>query len=245
MFIQARSVAVIAFVILVFTWAPHSSRGAVDLEFRPSIQTANPGDIIEIKLYAVSTGASQAMSAIEAIVAWDPAALELLGLNNNGPYTWLSSGFPNDSPQDGLNNPFTGLPANDGIAWYNALSRFPPSPPATATPSGLLVTSFRFKILNAGTTGVSMPSLYGQFTQTEVWDGVIPGLVVTRRIGGSSIILSDNSIPSVSFGGIFVMGLVIVVMGGWVLRLRRIPSDSLRSGSHGWAGITINGGRVR
>lgn len=53
-----------------------------------------------------------------------------------------------------LNAPYSGVPANDGNAWYNALSRFPPNPTAMAMPGGLLVTTFRFRVLSTDPTQV-------------------------------------------------------------------------------------------
>ncbi len=75
-------------------------------------------------------------------------------------YNWMSSGFPNDSGLDGLNDPFAGLPSNDGDCYYIAIKQIVCNgsfaPPAYAPPDGLLVTKFRFEVLDPGVAEVSM-----------------------------------------------------------------------------------------
>ena len=166
----------------------------VNLELRPLTQTANNGTIISIGLYAVSdTGTNQPFLALETILSWDPCRLKLMGKLDNGPYSWASSTFPNDSGLDGLNAPFGGpapfVPANDGDAFYQALSAFPPAQPSNATPTGLLVTTLRFQVLaDVGVTSVELLPEKGAFTETRVFDALIPGTEITGVLGAPSVV---------------------------------------------------------
>ncbi|MHC5110208.1 MAG: hypothetical protein ACYTHJ_10060 [Planctomycetota bacterium] len=168
-------------------------RAEVGLEWRPSVQSVDVGQTVEVGLYAVSeTGVDRPIAIVESILHWDPAALELLGLNENGPYEWFISAFPNDEAQDGLNAPFSGdppfVPDNDGDAWYNAVSQFPPAPPADATPDGLLVVSFQFTALSGGATQLELPAMAGKNTNSQVWDGEVAGVIITGTLGPPAII---------------------------------------------------------
>jgi len=158
---------------------------AVDLEWRDVLP--NPlvkGQTVEIGFYAASdTGVNQSISSVSLIMFWDPAKLRLLGKIDNGPYPWLSSSFPNDSALDGLNNTFM-----DGNGLYQAYSRLAPNPVAIATPSGLLVTTFRFQALTAGMTQVHMVASYGSSTETQVVDVNPAGLIITGSLGNPASI---------------------------------------------------------
>jgi len=153
---------------------------AVGLEFRPPQQGPVPiADIVAIGLYAVSgTGTDQAISAVSAVLVWDPDKLELLGVLNNGPVNWLISAFPNDSGLDGLNNTFL-----DGDALYKASTTPNPNPPALATSGGLLVTTIQFRAIGTGSAAVRMAASRGGFSKTQVTDAETIGLDITGTIG--------------------------------------------------------------
>ena len=96
----------------------------VDLEWRPIQSNAAVGDTVEIALLALSDDQSdQAVGLIEAILLWDETQLELLGHLENGPYVWFGPGFNDDSSFDGLNDPFAGIPNNDGNALFSTFSQ--------------------------------------------------------------------------------------------------------------------------
>jgi hypothetical protein len=144
----------------------------VNLEWRP-VGGFCVGVTTLVDLYAVSSDGetNEDMSAMDVIVSWDPAVLQLLGVDNTGnPYTWLFSGFSNDSGLDGLNNTF-----NDGNALYTAFAQL--GNPAFATPAGLRVTRFRFRgLIAAASSTIDMPLTMGSFSRSAVYDGTIPGL---------------------------------------------------------------------
>lgn len=196
-----QSTPVIAFLSFLCMVAP--SRAAVNLEWRPLSQPALQNSVVDVGLYAVldATGLNAEIGAIEVILSWDPSKLELVGkVDNSSPnYVWFISTFPDDHLQDGLNAPYTpgGTPANDGTAWYNALSQLGAGNEAVATTGGILVTTFRFRALALGTALVSMPATAGAHTHTRVLDGITPGLVTTGLLGPSaSIITSAGSVPA-------------------------------------------------
>jgi len=130
--------------------------GNVNLELRAERAVSRVGETVSIGLYAVSDSAEpQTFLALDAVLVWDPVGLKLIGRVNNGSFAWTASWFPKDDSLDGLNadcgpeqfcSSYSGIPFNDGDAWYQAFALFPDSGPV-ATPSGLLVTTFRFTAL--------------------------------------------------------------------------------------------------
>jgi hypothetical protein len=169
-----------------------SANASINLEFRPLAQTVNVGNPFNVGLYAVSDSvANQSIASIDALMSWDPVYIQLIGLTNNGPYSWFSSNFPNDAGVDGLNAPYTPIPANDGDAYYRAFRNF--SNPAFATPAGLLVTTFTFNALAlTPSTSLLIPSNLGSGSRSYVVDGLIAGLEVTGALGSSKITITPE-----------------------------------------------------
>lgn len=167
--------------------AAQAANASINLEFRPVAQTVNLGSNFDVGLYAVSDNASnQSISSIDVILNWDPTVISISGLNNNGPYGWLASNFPNDSSADGLNAPYTPVPGNDGTAYYRSFRNF--SNPAFATPAGLLVTTFQFgAIALTSSTNLSILPAFGSFTRSFVVDGFVAGQEVTGSLGQAKI----------------------------------------------------------
>ena len=153
---------------------------AVNLElFASSTGPFAVDDLVDVQIYANSDiGVDLAIGSLTAILTWNPSQLELVGRLDNGPYNWFTSGFPNDSALDGLNNTFA-----DGDAWYQASSQPMPNPPAQATVNGLLITTIRFRALAAGTAVVAIDDQRGQYSETVVGDYESPGLNITGSLG--------------------------------------------------------------
>ena len=167
--------------LLVVNAGLTAARANIDLELR-AVPEACASRVVAVDLYAVSDSAApQPLAAADVILVWDPDVLRLEGLDQSVtyPYAWLSSGFPNDQNLDGLNNTWL-----DGNALYVALARLGnPPQPAWATPQGLLMARFQFlKLLHGVNTAVTMPASLGLYSQTVVYHGFIPGLVVTGRL---------------------------------------------------------------
>jgi hypothetical protein len=159
----------------------------INLELR-AVPEACAARILTVSLYAVSdTAENQSIAAMNVILSWDPAVLQLRGTDNSGPYPygWSFSGFSNDHGLDGLNDTW-----EDGNAWYTARAQLGDPPvPAWATPEGLLVVTFKFRKLHVGTpTTVAMPPSMGLYSHTVVYDGVVPGLDVTGTLTPASVL---------------------------------------------------------
>lgn len=185
-------------------------RGAVILEWRPAAQTARTGDIVRLDLFAKSSSATpQPFRALSAIVTWDPTRLDLLGLDDaqNG-YPWLMSFFPNDAGLDRFNDDcgdgvfcsaYTGKPFNDGDAYYEALARFAPAPLPEATPGGLRITSFRFRVLRPGPAQVAFAPVGDGVARTRVVGAAAPGTDITGSLGPPAaidvIVMTAADIP--------------------------------------------------
>ena len=180
----------------------------VHLELRPAQPQVDLGDTVRIGLYAVSDQEiDQAVGGIDAIVSWDPRVLTLAGHEDDGPYTWMFSWFPNDIELDRLNDTWS-----DGDAWYQSLRRGAPNPPAMATADGLLVTTLVFTAVGPATvTRISLIPEAEFFTKTRVLDGLVTGRIITGQLvpGRFSILLcgpvadldDDCDVDSTDFEG--------------------------------------------
>ncbi len=161
-----------------------SSEALINLEWRPMSQTSEVGARVEIGLYAVSDDPEmdQLIAAMDVIVSWDPAHLQLIGVDCIGCPNWLFSGFSNDPY--GINEE---IPPQDGVGIYSALS--PLGMPIPATPQGTLVTIFQFDALAiTDDTLVDILESAGSPTgYTVVYDGTVPGLDVTGTLGNAHV----------------------------------------------------------
>jgi hypothetical protein len=162
---------------------------SVDLELQAAPTVVQSGDLFDVVLRAYSgTCADQPTASIALILDWDPAFVRLAGKTPPA-QPWPSSQFPNDSSLDGLNAPFTGLPANDGDAYYQAFAGFPLSRAVFVPEAGSIVTTFRFEALDAVTnTPITILPSAGSFTQTRVLRaGAGAGSDITGLITSTSL----------------------------------------------------------
>ena len=175
--ISSRPLWSIAFLTIALV-AARPAWSNVNLELRPVTEPCTTARL-EIELYAVSdTQNNQSMAAMDVILTWDPQVLRLEGRNEEiqYPYHWLFSGFRDDHLADGLN-----ITWDDGDALYEALARL--GVPACATPTGLLVTRFVFHKLRVGEpTTLAMLPAFGHRSHTVVYDGSVPGHVITGTL---------------------------------------------------------------
>ncbi len=155
-------------------------QSTVDLQLTPASQCAPAGSIIEVQL-VLSASAPTALTGVDVLLTWDPAALQFQSATPSG-VPWFVAGFLNDP--DSINaNIF------DGDALYTLLGS-PASPPSL--PPSITAAKFKFQVLADGQ--VSMPAMLGTFGKTQVV-GVLPGQVVTGTIGGPATI-DALSVPS-------------------------------------------------
>jgi len=161
----------IIFASLAVAAVPSVLSANVDLFFVPSVVFSPgvncPSNILTVQLRARSNTPNPEMySSVSVILQWDPAVLQLtMGdetIPNTSPnYQWSFEFFPDDGT---VNNTYA-----DGDAFYDAFGQItdPPSAPANNT-NGMLVTTFKFKVLAPSTgTVLSMVPSRGS-VQTQV-----------------------------------------------------------------------------
>jgi hypothetical protein len=156
----------------------------INLEWRPESQTGQVDGLVEIGLYVVSDDPEmdQLLSALDVIIAWEPAYLELSGVTGDGNPNWIFSGFSNDPY--GLNET---IPPQDGDGLYTALAAL--GTPVHATPEGTLVITFQFTAL-AVTDETPLEILESAGSppgRTIVYDGTVPNLDVTGTLGSARV----------------------------------------------------------
>jgi hypothetical protein len=161
-----------------------SALGSINLELRPSFQSASLGSTVSFGLYAVSDSSqNQGLAAVQVVLSWQTSYLHMLSNTQTGAATLLSSSFPSPDPY-GLNE--TSLPS-DGNALYVAYATF--GGPLYATPSGVLLTNLRFQALvQTSFTPIDILEVGGTpMGRTTVFDGTVSNLDVTGNRIGSGI----------------------------------------------------------
>lgn len=134
------------------------AEATVQLELRPASQSEFSGQTVGVEVYAVANPA-EPVGIINMVLQWDASILTLVGVDGTGAHPWGSINFPSG----GLNSSFA-----DGDAFL-ALA-INPCMAASATPSGLFVTTLLFATgANTGTGEVRiLSSLSGSITR--VWN---------------------------------------------------------------------------
>ncbi|GJM23164.1 MAG: hypothetical protein DHS20C15_30790 [Planctomycetota bacterium] len=146
----------------------------VDLRVGPVDQVALVGEHITVELVIEAADDPEFVSAVDALLSWDPNRLELVNssLADFPPYVF---GFLLDP--DGIN-----ADVGDGEALYTALA-----PPGASVSlfSDLVVARFEFEVLTSACVGL-VPSS-GLFGETRV-HGVVPGEVITGTLAPHSVV---------------------------------------------------------
>jgi hypothetical protein len=163
----------------------------ISLEFRPITPLGTPaapvvgiGGTIRLGLFAVGQPDGTTLSGAQIVFAWEPAYLQLVGLDSMGGASLLVSGFP-VSGSGGLNEV---SPPQDGDGFYIALANLGTPVPATA--SGTLLTTFLFEGVSdtSPTTDVAILPSGGSPEQiSKVLDGTVPNFDVTGELTGVTI----------------------------------------------------------
>lgn len=161
---------------------------AVNLELRPLPAQVLVGDTVDVGIYAVASGADELFTALEVILSWDKAHLELREAIANGPHAWsFQFGLLDDSALDGLNDSLL-----DGNARFEALS----FSDARADAAGLHVATLRFSALT-GTelTHIVIEREFGQYSRTQVLQR--GGENVTGTLGTADVTIGAASLRAV------------------------------------------------
>jgi hypothetical protein len=151
----------------------------------------------------------ETISALDAILDWDPGFLSLQGVSNPGGQ-WLSSAFLPDP--DGINADLT-----DGEALYTALAAgSPPSHPFV--PPDLVVTTIEFIALaeTAGTIVQLTPSA-GDFGHTRVFGAGTQNDITGDISGTATVVIIPEPTSAV------VLGIGVLFLNR---RHRRRPSQA-------------------
>lgn len=146
----------------------------VDLRIEPVDQIALVGEHIMVELVIEPADDPELVSAVDALLQWDPDRLELVDstLADFPPYVF---GFLLDP--DGIN-----ADVDDGEALYTVLA--PPGASVSLT-SDLVVARFEFEVLTSACVGL-IPAV-GTFGETRV-HGVVPGEVITGALAPHSAV---------------------------------------------------------
>jgi hypothetical protein len=139
------------------------------------------------------------------VFGWDPAYLDLLGLDGTGAVPLMSSAFPANDAW-GLNEV---VPPHDGDGLYLALALI--GDPVEVTTNGVLLTTFQFAALQPTTgTFVDMLTEGGSPPiNTAVIDGLVPGLEVTGTLTGAMVTIVPEPKSVVLLA---LVGLTLVLM---------------------------------
>ncbi len=183
--------------------------GDINLEFRPADQSVTLAeDAVSVGLYAVSDSAeNQLLSAIQAIVQWDPSSLRLIGVDRPPPY---GPGFIPDP--FGLNE---SDPPQDGDGIYIAFA--PLGTPVAATPDGTLITTLLFEPLavTPGTAVSLLETAGSPPTQTIVFDGTVPNLDVTGSLSGAVVEILPCCPPDLNGDCVVGINDLLILLAAW------------------------------
>ncbi|GJQ28059.1 MAG: hypothetical protein HBSAPP02_30910 [Phycisphaerae bacterium] len=178
---KMRQIAIAA--AAVFAAVP-ARAGMVNMNFLPSAQVVNVGATVSIDILLQADGiAAESVSALDAILDWDPTLLQLNGVNNAAAgYAWLAEGFLPDP--DGINASLT-----DGNAIYTALGQLASPAFAPPPPGSLVVTTLEFTALaeTAGTLVRFVPNM-GMFGSTQIYAGFVPNTPITGDISSTALV---------------------------------------------------------
>lgn len=171
--------------VLSFTFGAPVAFGDVNLEWRKSVQSVCPGEIVAVSLFAVCAGpGNQSLSAVDLAVIWDPAYLAYQGIDPSGSVELTASFLPVADPF-GINE--SAIPT-DGSMLYCAYA--PLGSPVVVTPAGVQLATFQFAAIQAtpAATLIEMRESLGtpQILST-VWSGDAPNTPATGTLANARI----------------------------------------------------------
>lgn len=173
---------------------------------------------IDVKLRAtqeqIGSLVGTSFVAIDCILQWDPAKLQLVGLTTAGSVPLLSSYFPTPT------NDYTGInetaPPSDGTALYYALA--PLGNPVQVPLAGVQVVTFRFRVRVPFTTSTIsiLPTLtVTNPADTVVYDGTVPGLPVTGTLTSATILQTPPCVGDLNQDGEVTSSDLAIILNSW------------------------------
>lgn len=185
--------AIASLVACFMLWCAETARGNINVEFRPLISGAIPNANVNFGLYFVSDSAvNQFTIAADIVFGWNNTHLQFLGIDDTGGAPVSASFFPAD------NNLNEVIPPQDGNGFYQMLGQF--GNPIAVTPTGTLITTFKFKALSTSCTGANLTILASAGNPlrfTRVLSGIVPNLNITGTLG-SSLLYIDGIAPIIN-----------------------------------------------
>ncbi len=195
-----------AVLVIVLAAAAPAAADGVDLFFVPDEQTTCLGAVLDIQFVVASDGPNvQAFDAVDAVLSWDPAALQLLGSDqDDAEATFLLAGFLNDP--DGVNTDL-----GDGDAIFTALGRPQSELLAPPAPGDLIITTFSFEVLSdAGPASLQLLAAIGVFGHSRA---LLDGIEVTGALGQSTVMFSCP--PDFTGNGVIDAADLAGLLGAW------------------------------
>jgi hypothetical protein len=173
------------------------ARAEVNLELRPGLTVVSRGQIVEVGLYAVADDPEtvESVAAIQAIISWDPEALQLLGLHQTGATPLIFSLFPYPDPTS-VNE---GTLPQDGSAYYWAGAPLGAGNGIQADGDGALITTFRFTVRPSapqGATTLAILAESGNGAHTVVYWGGYPNTPITGTMGTATVYVLRRPRPA-------------------------------------------------
>jgi len=162
---------------------PSPGPAVVSLELRPAYQVVRSGDLVSVRLYAVSNEAAAPISAMDVAMSYDADHLHFSNITEPpASYDWLIDGFLWPSP-DGINEDLS-----DGQMMHSAWGQM--GIPAMATRTGLPVAALEFTA-DGPTCGawIDIPSSIGS-ARTRVFDGTMPNVDIKGALGDTKILIA-------------------------------------------------------
>ena len=170
-----------SFLACAFLWAATCTAAhatGINLEWRTPLNVVNVGDTVSLGLYAVPDGVD-VISTAQLVFVWDPAVLELQGIDNSASTILSSEIAPSPDNLYGINE--AAIP-QDGDGIYAAFDFGLPLAPA-----GTLLTEFVFKA-TAASSPTTVVGLLAQLQKagygacTSEVTGTVPGLNVVGAL---------------------------------------------------------------
>jgi len=204
--------------------------GKVDIRLEPLGEFHPICDVLELNLLVSSPDAiGQPFDVLDVILTWDPAILELIGLDDSGTGgDFFISAFLADP--DGVNSDL-----GDGDGIYSALAVIGQPVTAPPEPAKLLVTTLQFRVKATDpATEIAMPEVIGAFGETRA---LIEGFNVTGDIGDAVVLPVGSCQADIDGNGNVGFNDLLLLLVAWGPCSGCCPEDLTGDYSVGFADL--------